>query len=188
MTIGLLARLLWSELAARRRRWQLPGNWPSSCTGCGSPVSRSNGNLRHQLRHKPIPFRHHGETPSLSGRASATARFFPRHFGDPVRDIAAPKLSKVHDAARYPRPRRERCNRQRLAIPDGQTRTDGGAFRPNPTSLPSCSVISRPSLRWPLKKRPALTCPARAGRCEMWLGRKKACGAVEQKKGPNKKK
>ncbi|MGH7488809.1 MAG: hypothetical protein ACREMY_24885, partial [bacterium] len=34
---------------------------------------------------------------------------------------------------------------------------------------------------------PALTCPARAGSCELRLGRKKACGAVEQKKSPRGK-
>ena len=54
---------------------------------------------------------------------------------------AAPKPSVAHDAASDTRPRRERCNRQRSAIPDGRTRTDGGAIRPNPISLPSCSVM-----------------------------------------------
>ena len=32
------------------------------------------------------------------------------------------------------------------------------------------------------EERPALTCPVRAGCIDLWLGRKKACGAVEQKK------
>ena len=32
--------------------------------------------------------------------------------------------------------------------------------------------------------RPTLTAPARAGVLILWLGRKKACGAVEQKKWP----
>ena len=32
--------------------------------------------------------------------------------------------------------------------------------------------------------RPTLTAPVRAGALILWLGRKKACGAVEQKKWP----
>jgi hypothetical protein len=40
----------------------------------------------------------------------------------------------------------------------------------------------RPRLTVAAEERPALTCPVRAGSCELRLGRKKACGAVEQKK------
>ena len=105
-----------------------------------------------------------------------------------VYDRAVLKQARGDETVRLlnPRPRRERCNRQRLAIADGRTRTDGGAFRSNPTSLPSCSVPSRCGLEAPeivarFKRRPILTAPARASRSETWLGRKKACGAVEQK-------
>ena len=50
------------------------------------------------------------EPSSLPGRASATARFFPRHLGERVRDIAAPNPSKAMV-------RRARLDREENAVP-----------------------------------------------------------------------
>jgi len=54
--------------------------------------------------------------------------------------------------------------------------------------LPPCSGLSRRGLETPqsacmTERRPALTAPARGGVGDLRSGRKKACGAVEQKKG-----
>src|SRR5215831_4049615 len=54
--------------------------------------------------------------------------------------------------------------------------------------LPPCSGLSRRGLETPesallAERRPALTAPARDGERNLRSGRKKACGAVEQKKG-----
>jgi hypothetical protein len=54
--------------------------------------------------------------------------------------------------------------------------------------LPPCSGLSRRGLETPqsacvTESRPALTAPARGGLRDLRSGRKKACGAVEQKKG-----
>lgn len=49
-------------------------------------------------------------------------------------------------------------------------------------SMPTCSVASRPSLRWAAKGDPALTRPVRVGVGKLRSGRKKTCGAVEPKK------
>jgi hypothetical protein len=43
-------------------------------------------------------------------------------------------------------------------------------------------------LWWPRKARPALTSSARVGHDDPWSGRKKACGAVEQKKWAKREK
>ena len=57
-------------------------------------------------------------------------------------------------------------------------------IRPDTTSMPSCSPLSRPSLTVAAEARPALTASARVGGRRLRSGRKKACGAVEQKKEP----
>ena len=46
---------------------------------------------------------------------------------------------------------------------NARPRREGREVGRDPTSVPSCSAVSRPSLRWPLMKRPALTRPARVG-------------------------
>src|SRR5215471_4544238 len=59
--------------------------------------------------------------------------------------------------------------------------------------LPPCSGLSRRGLETPenallAECRPALTAPARDGVRNLRSGRKKACGAVEQKKGAKSRK
>jgi hypothetical protein len=49
-------------------------------------------------------------------------------------------------------------------------------------SVPSCSLLSRPSLPVAAEERPALTTSARAGLGILRSGREKARGAVEQEK------
>src|SRR5215470_5579497 len=60
---------------------------------------------------------------------------------------------------------------------------------PCSSSLPPCSRLSRRGLETPERgfrpaRRPALTASARVGAGHLRSGRKKACGAVEQKKTP----
>ena len=63
---------------------------------------------------------------------------------------------------------------------------------PDRPMVPPCSVPSRRGLEalegaLVPECRPALTAPARGGGRDLWSGRKKACGAVEQKKGTKRR-
>src|SRR5258708_36031413 len=71
--------------------------------------------------------------------------------------------------------------------------TKQALFRPVISSLPPCSRLSRRGLETSeyastAERRPALTASARAGVRNLRSGRKKACGAVEQKKGAETRK
>jgi hypothetical protein len=61
--------------------------------------------------------------------------------------------------------------------PDGELPSDQWSSRnPIVDSVPSCSLVSRPSLTVAAEERPALTRPARAGVSILRSGRGKACG------------
>ena len=65
----------------------------------------------------------------------------------------------------------------------------GGEMIPTRPSLPPCSKLSRRGLETSecaaiAERRPAVTASARVGVGNLRSGQKKACGAVEQKKGP----
>jgi hypothetical protein len=75
----------------------------------------------------------------------------------------------------------------------GRNSTTERSFGPRSSSLPPCSKLSRRGLEtskcalWP-ERRPTLTASARAGVRNLRSGRKKACGAVEQKKAQKQRK
>ena len=85
-----------------------------------------------------------------------------RSVGGPLRCSGAPACCDGADGGAPPEP------------------LDVAGRRPGRLSLPSCSVASRPSLRWPLKERPALTATARVGVGIGRPGRRKGL-----RKGPN---
>jgi hypothetical protein len=158
----------------------------SSCIACGRPVSRSAGRRRGRCcrdlsRRHFSPIRCHSRrTSSLPGRVSATARFFLRRIRSRVEHFGA-EAHEDHDAASSHRPRREQCTRQ-CRMFGREAKSKRRKIRkagPDRTSLPPSSAVSRPSLRWPPKRRPALTRPARVGVSILRSGRGKACGAVK---------
>ena len=95
--------------------------------------------------------------------------------GTGLGDRAIPSATRLLNALgtlRRRSPRRPWCgelvlDREENAAPGSvvcsSDRQDRKRSRPDRTSVPSCSAVSRPSLRWPLMKRPALTRLARVG-------------------------
>src|SRR6516165_5392813 len=79
---------------------------------------------------------------------------------------------------------------RKIGGPHSTTERSSG---PRPSSLPPCSKLSRRGLETRecaavAEPRPALTASARDDVGNLRSGRKKACGAVEQKKGAQTKK
>jgi len=130
---------------------------------------------------------------SLLGRASTTARFFLRRSQvERVRDIAASKPSRAMlRPATLDRVENGGSGSDINSREQNQRRhsTTKGHFRP--VFIQSAAVLKAVKARaWKRRsapsmaeRRPALTASARVGIGNLWSGRKKACSAVEQKKG-----
>ena len=130
---------------------------------------------------------------SLLGRASTTARFFLRRSQvECVRDIAASNPSRAMlRPATLDRVENGGSGSDINSREQNQRRhsTTKGHFRP--VFIQSAAVLKAVKARaWKRRsapsmaeRRPALTASARVGIGNLWSGRKKACSAVEQKKG-----
>ena len=183
----------------RRQPWRLPASLLSSSIACGPLTQRSNGALKLDPQQPELRRSKHtvavscGGMLSLLGRASTTARFFLRRSQvECVRDIAASKPSRAMlRPATLDRVENGGSGSDINSREQNQRRhsTTKGHFRP--VFIQSAAVLKAVKARaWKRRsapsmaeRRPALTASARVGIGNLWSGRKKACSAVEQKKG-----